>query len=716
MKKYFLSIVALAGMLFATSCQESLVEPQVGGTTTFTVQLPDAMGTKAYGDEASTQATINRLYVEVYSKDGNTLVYEPSVITMNNATATVTLNLVSTQEYDIIFWAQNNSCTYDVSDLRSVKMNADHHNSEKGAAFYAVLNDYTPINGQQGVTLTRPFAQLNLATNTEVSYANATDGTDKQVKIISSTIIVEGAANQFDRVKDTDEGEGATKTTFRYEYNYRIPEGTISVNGNDYQYVSMDYLAVPGNQSLVNITAEIYVEDPNGVPSTITHQINDVPVQLNYKTNIVGNLITSATDFKVTVEEEWNVPDESIVFRQVATAAELQDAIQDGVDNITLTEDITLDQPLVFGAPSQSQIARASTNETSFVLDLNGKNLKGSISVHNGVDLIVNNGNIVSENPNYSGIVSNGDLTLNNVNITSARHALRIESGKAVIDGGVYKVEPATGTYMTLHALNVGDDNTSAEVLIKNGEFIGPRGKNADSGSAVNVRNGSKVTIENGVFSGGKEKTLACNADGFLYVKGGVFDQNPEQFVVEGYEVVSENNLYKVKKSPIVGDIVELAGQKAVIFSVNDNEIKAVSVAEINLDKKYWQDAKDWAAELGEGWYLASMEDLNGIYDLRCKLNDVLEADNSENALFWEGDEYYRKNGSVYYALYISSTEVPIGGADANGNVYYENRVFFKIFNKLGYSDVLYSAFDCINKYAPLRDNYFARGVYTIYR
>ena len=57
MKKYFLSIVALAGMLFATSCQESLVEPQVGGTTTFTVQLPDAMGTKAYGDEISHPAS-----------------------------------------------------------------------------------------------------------------------------------------------------------------------------------------------------------------------------------------------------------------------------------------------------------------------------------------------------------------------------------------------------------------------------------------------------------------------------------------------------------------------------------------------------------------------------------------------------------------------------------------------------------------------------------
>ena len=92
MKKYFLSIVALAGMLFATSCQESLVEPQVGGPTTFTIEIPGQMGTKAVSD------VINRLYVEVYSADGSTLVYRPDFYAMADGKATVTLNLVANQE------------------------------------------------------------------------------------------------------------------------------------------------------------------------------------------------------------------------------------------------------------------------------------------------------------------------------------------------------------------------------------------------------------------------------------------------------------------------------------------------------------------------------------------------------------------------------------------------------------------------------------------
>ncbi|MBQ1280286.1 MAG: hypothetical protein IIY14_04090, partial [Bacteroidales bacterium] len=66
MKKYFLSLVAIAAaMLFATSCQESLVEPQLAGPTTFTVQLPEQMGTKAIGEASS----VNKLYVQVYPSD-----------------------------------------------------------------------------------------------------------------------------------------------------------------------------------------------------------------------------------------------------------------------------------------------------------------------------------------------------------------------------------------------------------------------------------------------------------------------------------------------------------------------------------------------------------------------------------------------------------------------------------------------------------------------
>ena len=169
MKKYFLSIVALAGMLFATSCQESLVEPQMDGTTTFTIEVPAQMGTKAVGE------TYN-LYVEVYKDNGTDLLHRIDDLPIKSGegeSTTVSLNLIATQEYDIIFWAQKAEA-YGVGQLTNVDMDIkNHHNSEGGAAYYAILNNFKPIlNNTPSVVLRRPFAQLNIGTLLNVSYSN----------------------------------------------------------------------------------------------------------------------------------------------------------------------------------------------------------------------------------------------------------------------------------------------------------------------------------------------------------------------------------------------------------------------------------------------------------------------------------------------------------------------------------------------------------------
>ena len=54
-------------------------------------------------------------------------------------------------------------------------------------------------------------------------------------------------------------------------------------------------------QALVDITATI--ETSKG---TIVHPFTSVPVRENYRTNIVGNLISSTTDFEITIEDSWS--------------------------------------------------------------------------------------------------------------------------------------------------------------------------------------------------------------------------------------------------------------------------------------------------------------------------------------------------------------------------------------------------------------------------
>ena len=425
MKKYFLSIVALAGMLFATSCQESLVEPQVGGTTTFTVQLPDGMGTKA---TIGGYELINRVYVEVYSANGDQLIYKPTShfdFDAINNTATVTLNLIQDQKYDIVFWAQHGE-SYNVSDLTAVQMNNLHHNSETGAAFFAKLDDFTP-GDDSDVELRRPFAQLNLGT-TEGSLS--TDAGNYKLK--SSTITVSTVAQTFNTLTGVGQTEVATQI---YEGKINFGTQALTVGGQPYTYVSMDYLPIPsGSKILVNIDALIVIEDANGNTKQISHSFESVPVQENYRTNIVGNLISSTTDFIVEVNGDWAGPDYKYdsengkVYVEVGTAEELQNAINEGVENITLTEDIELTKTLVFREiPGTNPIARASVNETSFVLDLGGKTITTELqsegrhyyAIDNYANLtIVGEGAINARGiQNFGTMTIDGDITITNVDI-----------------------------------------------------------------------------------------------------------------------------------------------------------------------------------------------------------------------------------------------------------------------------------------------------------
>ncbi len=349
MKKYFLSIVALAGMLFATSCQESLVEPQMDGTTTFTVQLPDGMGTKALG----LAANVNQLFVAVYADalaNNATPIYR-AVAPVSNGQATVSLNLIQGQYYDVIFWAQvdnnyvsalqtDNEYTF---DLVNIPMNKNYHNTDAGAAFFYYWDNFQPTGTSQPVTLRRPFAQLNLGT-TEGSLTNNA-GT---FTLKSSVIKVKNIADNFNTVS----GFGTvTEANKDIEYTFdavALPlDEKINVAGVDYKYVSMDYLPIVGDdQALVTVKAEITL-DNNQV---ISHEFTNVPVRENYRTNIVGNLISSSTDFNVVVDADFAkdengqlYPDNDILVVENAAAA------QTALDNAKPGDVITLASGVNYG-------------------------------------------------------------------------------------------------------------------------------------------------------------------------------------------------------------------------------------------------------------------------------------------------------------------------------------------------------------------------------
>ncbi len=368
------------------------------------------------------------------------------------------------------------------------------------------------------------------------------------------------------------------------------------------------------------------------------------------------------------------------------------------IENVTVKGDIFVE-------------ATFEANGASRVAVVAGGNIDGNVTMRN-VHVVANEGSYLKANNNVGALA--GQLQVKNV-FENCSSNIDV-TAKKFYAGGIIGLAAGDSQFINCH--------TTGNMTVTGGR----EGRHNDEyrvggiagGWADNVK--TPCVLTNCTYTG---EISGTNTDGAVadpldyagYVGRGYTLTNcaGSKVIIDGvYYVQKYNNEYGIYDVYAVGAITEQAGVKGVVYEITDKEVKVVSVAELNLNGKNWDNAMAWAEELGEGWVLASMEDLNTIYDLRCELNDALEADNAENALFWEGDYLYIKNGNIYYALYISSTEAPAGELDELGREYYANRVFFKMFNAKGYSDVLYSSFDCINKYAPYGDNYFARAVYTI--
>ena len=589
MKKYFLSIVALAAMLLATSCQESLVEPQMEGPTTFTVQVPDAMGTKAIGEASS----VNKLFVEVYS-NGTSIFKKTQDI---NGSTTVSLDLIKGQTYQIVFWAQKGDSYVKEGDaLAEISIPTDFHNNESGAAFYAY--ETFEIDGKaKSVTLRRPFAQLNLGT-TEASLTTNAGGVELQA---SKVTFVTETATKFNTLL----GKGTDPSQREYSANISLFEGEklTLANGDEYVYVSMDYLPVVDNKAVVELGVEIKTN-----LGTITHNFTNVPIQKNYRTNIVGNLISSSTDFNVVVDNKFN--------GELPQTAEdkLRMAAQVGGE-FTLTENITLTQPLEVKANmildlndktidveyeegSQTKHIYAFENYANLTIKGNGiinargifnygvltlengtinaidgnggyavRNYEGSefimnggtvaatyedgdaptqgydatpIRVDAGAEAVINAG-IVTNSNNYTFAIDNaGTTTINGGTITSV-HTTVTNYATMTINGGEFSCNGLEG--ITAHVLWAA----GGTVNIYGGSFDGKDNYNgfnvdASTGSVVNIYGGEFLPVHSGSLYG----------EGTITVSGGTFFDNPSAArLADGYKVINNGEKYYVVKEEV---------------------------------------------------------------------------------------------------------------------------------------------------------------------
>ena len=411
MKNLFRIVMAVA-VLFTASCAKEDVSSSIGGgevEVTFTADLGQ-LGTRAYGEADN----VDVVYLGVYEANSNAPLplVDPAGYPVIDGQASITVVLLKDKVYDLVFWAQNKAqtCYNVVWDERKVAVNYDGVKSQDDArdAFFLVENDFRAGHDETIFKLYRPFAQLNAGLNAKDVEFIGKNGVE--ISKFKSQVVVKQVAttlNLLEEATDTALDVADFKdVTFALEAK---PTQKLNVSGTDYEYLSMNYLLVDAKQN-VDLTYTFV----DGEGTEYLRPYFSVPVQRNYRTNILGQLISSPLDFNVIIVPDFIDPDNDLqgdtqTFN-VSSQAEFEDALakaatQDHIQHlvINLNADVTLDvtawQTLAIGNKNTKDITINGSKSRAaeyYTLTFNHKNSDWNNVATNGAKLILESLNITN--------------------------------------------------------------------------------------------------------------------------------------------------------------------------------------------------------------------------------------------------------------------------------------------------------------------------------
>ena len=559
MNKNLFKTFAIAAMaVLAGACAKEQVGSADGETVemTFNVDVPEAtITTKGLSDAAQVNELICQVFLKGAKDENKHFVYTPvPELTQNVAVvggkATVKFSLVKGQTYSFAFWAQTSDTGYyNTDDLRSVTMNTGSvkANDPKMDAFFAIKNEArVTVSYSKNVSLKRALAQVNFGTK---KYSGRSD----ELKAQKSYVTLTGVPNVFHPFMSGDSFACEGSETVKFNETEVVSDETLSVNDAEYSYLASVYVfALNPNNTITDASAVVTLS--NGKTTTI--KAPNVPICRNFRTNILGNLLSVDGEWNITIDEKFNEGD--LFYDPVGSA------IAKGGE-VTLEDDFSV-VPNSYGLVIKTGV--------STVLNLNGKkfenrngnlNPKAALKVNGGKLTINGEGNVYCEK-NLAGYIDPNDPSKG---VCSNCAIVVTDGGHLIINGGHYSV----GTDFfgkcnsTIYVEKNKKTGKSGKVEIYGGTFTNDEGSNGHSF----------------VLNQDDELTEKC-----ITVYGGTFigfnpadntsDGAHTNYVAEGYKSV------KISESPEtwkVEAIPPVATQKELDAAIAD--VAEGSTATVNL-------------------------------------------------------------------------------------------------------------------------------------
>ena len=476
MKKILLPILALGGLLFASSCQ--MDEPDAGTLTgevdfSITAGIPSGITTYTPAGSGShnggamlldPEKYTLRYTLEVYDKKGQ-LAYEDTKEAVEFGGVTFDVRLLA-KVYDFVFWAdfvnEDGKAFYNVDDLKNIKyastVSAQSLANDAADAYYKKEEvDLTQSSKSLDVTLQRPFGKIRLIATDVLDGDGNNMQTEKPqtVTIDFGNALIPTAFNAFEGkvIEGSTEDAGVV--------NFLANKETTMVNNQekkDVYLLGINYIfessAIPSYSMDVTVTSD--------QGNTIGQRsLSSIPVQENKLTTVIGNFYTNEGSIDVVVEDSFEEPEIEM------TEMEMLKNIALNGGEITLNDDCIFSEEPFIVDPGEGKSVEINLNGHSIVSK--NKNYD-AIWVQSGTLIINGDGNVGGKDGYYavwakgdSKVILNGGNYFGDGACIQAKDKAQIE-----INGGYYKVAaPYNGVYFVINL----QDNQPNKIVVKGGKF-----------------------------------------------------------------------------------------------------------------------------------------------------------------------------------------------------------------------------------------------------
>ena len=329
-------------------------------------------------------------------------------------------------------------------DLRSITLKNEAINDEVADAYFATKDIEIKNSAAQDIELKRPYGkvrvvatdlhELNLNVDpaaVRVTYdALNADGFNAVTGAISGEYETKQFVNLYNPVKKTDMNNHIYTGYNTDAYKVTSDNG---VTRNKYMTIFTDYILAGADQHSIHFTMEVFQHGDsvdnlqNLIKSTSFN--TDIPVQRNYLTTVIGNVLTTATEINVTIDDNFAgeiVKD--IVF--VSSADELQEALDAYVDG----------QTIIVEANIKGDVTVAQREGVDVIIEGNGYEYAGVIfvdgksSTDTTASLTINNLKFVAESISADACIRLGN------GATTTRYTRNV-----TIEGCTFDVPGAVG-------------------------------------------------------------------------------------------------------------------------------------------------------------------------------------------------------------------------------------------------------------------------------